>query len=134
MSTSLLKKSLKLFEEEEKLDKTKSNKTNSKARSGSAVYKKKQATLKDRKVKSALESFIKKNPKEDKTLDNLAALAKISLKNTVSKASTNKILDYHLKKSRKVADTQPKKKEEKSVFTDADFHKFEREYFVKGKF
>jgi len=149
MSTSLLKKSLKLFEEEEKVDKIKSNK----ARPNHPANKKKQATLKDRKVKSALDSFIKKNRKEDKTLENLAVLEKISLKKTVSQDSANKvnsfvwlcsftsylmlfflqILNYHLKKSRKVTKVEPKKEAEKSVFTDEDFRKFELEYFVKGK-
>jgi len=127
MSKSLLKKSLKLFDEEEKPDKAKSNKAR-------PIAQKKQATLKDRKVKSALDSFIKKNRKEDKTLQNLAALEKISLKNTVSKDSASKILNYHLKKSRKVTEVEPKKEVEKSVFTDEDFQKFEKEYFVKGKF
>jgi len=129
MSTSLLKKSLKLFEEEGKVDKIKSNK----ARPNHPANKKKQATLKDRKVKSALDSFIKKNRKEDKTLENLAVLEKISLKKTVSQDSANKILNYHLKKSRKVTKVEPKKEAEKSVFTDEDFRKFELEYFVKGK-
>jgi len=91
MSTSLLKKSLKLFEEEENSDKTKPNLTKNKARSAGSIIKKKQATLKDRKVKSALESFIKKNPKEDNTLQNLAVLEKITLKNTLSKKSTDQV-------------------------------------------
>lgn len=88
MSKSLLKKSLKLFDEEEKPDKAKSNKAR-------PIAQKKQATLKDRKVKSALDSFIKKNRKEDKTLQNLAALEKISLKNTVSKDSASKVNSFN---------------------------------------
>merc|ERR1712136_26383 len=129
MSTSLLKKSLELFDEEGKTDRTKSNK----GRPARTIVKNKQATLKDRKVKSALESYTKKNRKEDRTLGNLAVLEKISLKNSVSQDSANKILKYHLQKSRKVVEAEPKKEAEKSVFTDEDFRKFQQEYFVKGK-
>ena len=105
-------------------------------------------------MKSALESYTKKNRKEDRTLGNLAVLEKISLKNSVSQDSANKvnvcmtyseciylqcalfvlqILKYHLQKSRKVVEAEPKKEAEKSVFTDEDFRKFQQEYFVKGK-
>jgi len=129
MSTSLLKKSLELFDEEGKTDRTKSNK----GRPARTIVKNKQATLKDRKVKSALESYTKKNRKEDRTLGNLAVLEKISLKNSVSQDSANKILKYHLQKSRKVVEAEPKKEAEKAVFTDEDFRKFQQEYFVKGK-
>jgi hypothetical protein len=38
-----------------------------------------------------------------------------------------------LKKQRKVYDKNQEKKVETSVFTDADFDKFEQEYFVKAK-
>ena len=96
MSTSLLKKSLKLFEDNEaKRDKsTKSKpvlKVKSASRKSSNIIKK-QATLKDRKVKSALEVFVKKHQKQDKTLENLALLDKLSQKQSVTQESANKVL------------------------------------------
>ena len=83
MSASLLKKSLKLFEEETNTDKS--------VKKRNKVISQKQASLKDKKIKSALEAYIKKNPKEDKTLENLAVLQKISLKDTVTKESSDKV-------------------------------------------
>jgi len=92
MSTSLLKKSLRLFEGEHKVDASSNKKKKiSRLSGGSSDIKAKQATLKDKKVKSAIEAFVKKNPKEDKTLQNLAVLDKLSQKNSVSQASAKKV-------------------------------------------
>ncbi len=91
MSTSLLKKSLKLFEEEVKHDKAtkKTPQRNVKGAIGKSV--KKQATVKDRKVKSAIDQFVKKHPKQDRTLENLALLDKLSQKKSVTQESANKV-------------------------------------------
>lgn len=43
------------------------------------------------------------------------------------------IISYQLKKQHKVYEKEQEKKIETSVFTDADFEKFEQEYFVKSK-
>ena len=93
MSTSLLKKSLRLFEDEERHDKsTKKTQRNVKGPIGKSVQGvKKQATVKDRKVKSAIDQFVKKNPKQDRTLENLALLDKLSHKKSVSQESANKV-------------------------------------------
>lgn len=95
MSTSLLKKSLRLFEGEHNSSKVESSSNKKKKLNrlsgGSSNTKAKQATLKDKKVKSAIEAFVKKNPKQDKTLENLAVLDKLSLKNSVSQASAEKV-------------------------------------------
>lgn len=95
MSTSLLKKSLRLFEDEGKRDKSTKKKqpveeTKRIAKKSSFAVKK-QATLKDRKVKSAIEVFVKKNPKQDKTLENLALLDKLSKKKPITQESANKV-------------------------------------------
>lgn len=91
MSNSLLKKGLKLFEEEEKHDKStkKTQQRNVKGAIGKSV--KKQATVKDRKVKSAIDQFVKKHPKQDRTLENLALLDKLSQKKSVTQESANKV-------------------------------------------
>ncbi|KAI9555849.1 putative active regulator of SIRT1-like [Daphnia sinensis] len=136
MSTSLLKKSLRLFEDEEKREKSVKKKSSQRKterviqKSSTAI--KKQATLKDRKVKSAIEVFVKKHPKQDKTLENLALLEKLSQKKTITEESANKIFSYQLKKQHKTIEKAPKKKENSTVFTEEDFLKFEREYFVKA--
>lgn len=95
MSTSLLKKSLKLFEDDEgKRDKSTKNKQTQKvkcANEKSSGRIKKQATLKDRKVKSAFEVFVKKHKKQDRTLENLVLLDKLSQKQPVTKESANKV-------------------------------------------
>lgn len=83
----MLKKSLRLFESELQVD----SKNKSKKTSILSHNKSKQATLKDKKVKSAIEAFVKKNPRQDKTLENLAVLDKLSLKNSVSQASAEKV-------------------------------------------
>jgi len=131
MSTSLLKKSLRLFEE--KSEKVSKSKAQNQGRKSNKVSKtpKKQPTLKDRKIKSALDAYAKKNPNEDKTEDNLAILLKLSQKKKLDKAAADKILSYHLQKHRKVVEVEPQKKKEGTVFTDEDFLKFEQEYFVK---
>ena len=151
MSTSLLKKSLRLFEE--KSEKVSKSKAHNQSRKSNKVAKtqKKQPTLKDRKIKSALDAYAKKHPNEDKTEDNLAILLKLSQKKKLDKAATDKvielttlfifhiplpincfqILSYHLQKHRKVVEVEPQKKKEGTVFTDEDFLKFEQEYFVK---
>ncbi len=153
MSTSLLKKGLKLFEKEEKHDKStkKTPQRNVKGAIGKSV--KKQATVKDRKVKSAIDQFVKKHPKQDRTLENLALLDKLSQKKSVTQESANKvrismicylanifkilidffqIFSYQLKKQRKTIEKKQKAKEQSTVFTEEDFLKFEQEYFVKG--
>ena len=83
----MLKKSLRLFESELQVD----SKNKSKKTSILSHNKRRQATLKDKKVKSAIEAFVKKNPRQDKTLENLAVLDKLSLKNSVSQASAEKV-------------------------------------------
>lgn len=134
MSTSLLKKSLRLFEDEERHDKsTKKTQRDVKGAIGKSVSVKKQATVKDRKVKSAIDQFVKKNPKQDRTLENLALLDKLSHKKSVSQESANKIFSYQLRKQRKTIEKKPHKtKAESTVFTEQDFLKFEQEYFVKA--
>lgn len=93
MSTSLLKKSLRLFEDEGKAGKQANKKQAVKEKRGAnkSSIVKKQATLKDRKVKSAIQTFVKKNPKKDRTLENLAVLDKLSKKPSVSKESAHKV-------------------------------------------
>ena len=92
MSASLLKKSLKLFEENPpKNHRAKAGaKNNSKTLNKSSNFKK-QPTLKDKKVKSALETYVQKNPRKDKTEENLAVLAKISENKNLSQDSANKV-------------------------------------------
>lgn len=136
MSTSLLKKSLRLFEDDEKREKSVKKKPSQRKvervirKSSTAV--KKQATLKDRKVKSAIELFVKKHPKQDRTLENLALLEKLSHKKTITEESANKIFSYQLRKQHKAIEKTPKKKDNSTVFTEEDFLKFEQEYFVKA--
>jgi|LakMenEpi03Aug12_release.lakeMendotaPanAssembly.Ray.scaffolds.fasta_scaffold829883_2 hypothetical protein len=97
MSTSLLKKSLRLFEDEERHHKsTKKTQRDVKGAIGKSVSVKKQATVKDRKVKSAIDQFVKKNPKQDRTLENLALLDKLSHKKSVSQESAKKV-EFHKK-------------------------------------
>ena len=161
MSTSLLKKSLRLFEADGKSNET----THKRQIKGREVQKthsttsvlKTQKGLKDRKVKSALETFVKKHKKQDRTAENLAILDKLSQKEAVTQQSAEKvshawlfkiferfkqkfflilqIFSYQLKKHNKDRKQKiAKKTTQKTVFTDEDFEKFEKEYFVKSKF
>lgn len=96
MSVSLLKKSLKLFEESTKSDKL----INLKRQPGkgkrcalitnkSAIVKT-HASLKDRKVKSAIDTFVKKHSKQDKTCKNLELLEKVQ-KQPITQDSAKKV-------------------------------------------
>ena len=82
MSASLLKKSLKLFEQEE-TGKSTGNK-------GGKVQKR---SKKNKPVKSALETYLEKNPKKDKTQENLELLGRIK-KEAFTQASADKVRFY----------------------------------------
>ena len=97
MSTSLLKKSLRLFEDEPKSDRLngqkqrpgKGKRTNT---TGKSPGVKRQASLKDRKVKSAIDVFVKKHLKQDKTSENLLLLEKIQKQSVVTQESANRVI------------------------------------------
>lgn len=123
---------MKLFEEKpnKKVEKDKVKKN--KSRAVFASNARKQPTLKDKKVKSALDIFVQKNLKSDNTVQNLAVLNQVSQQNKLPQDSLEKIFSYHWKKDRKIVEAPLPEKKETSVFTEEDFLKFEQEYFVKS--
>ncbi|XP_063796585.1 active regulator of SIRT1 isoform X2 [Pseudophryne corroboree] len=89
---------------------------------------KQRATAKDRVIKSAVEEYMK-HTAQDHLEQNLRYMlgSRTATKNDV----VSKVLNHH--RGRKARDRQMKKKkraQEKSVFSDADFKRFEKEYFA----
>ncbi|XP_075039026.1 active regulator of SIRT1 [Mixophyes fleayi] len=88
---------------------------------------KQRATAKDRVIKSAVEEY-KKHTAQDHLARNLQYMLGSS---TVAKKDVvSKILNQHC--GRKARDRQVRKKktvQDKTVFSDADFKRFEKEYF-----
>jgi len=134
MSSSLVRKALLDMEAEEEKELMKKHpRTSSEQGLKLRKQQKRKATLKlktsvkDLKMKCVLDEF-KSKRNEDMTDDNLAFLQKISNIATADSAVVQKVI--HHQTGRK--GEKPKKKvEEKSVFTEEDFAKFEKEYFVK---
>ncbi|XP_067875621.1 ribosomal protein S19 binding protein 1 [Heterodontus francisci] len=89
--------------------------------------KKNKATVKDKVVKSALEEYWKKKA-VDHTEENLQYM--LGCKYLTESSITQKVLTHS--QGRKAKDRPKEKevrKEEKSVFSESEFRKFEREYF-----
>uniref|UniRef100_UPI00398F5075 active regulator of SIRT1 n=1 Tax=Pristiophorus japonicus TaxID=55135 RepID=UPI00398F5075 len=89
--------------------------------------KKNKATVKGKVVKSALEEYWKK-----KAVDHTEANLKYMLGSTFLTESsvTRKVLAHSRgRKAKDLPEKKQVKKEEKSVFSESEFRKFEREYF-----
>ncbi|KAF0309310.1 Active regulator of SIRT1 [Amphibalanus amphitrite] len=88
-------------------------------------------TVKGKKYKSALDEYNKQKPK-DNTKDAIKFLNLLSSKKTSTKV-VEQVSEYQQRRSvKKVKQEQQKKKqkEAKSCFSEEDFARFEREYFV----
>ncbi|XP_060705292.1 ribosomal protein S19 binding protein 1 [Hemiscyllium ocellatum] len=88
---------------------------------------KNKATVKGKVIKSALEEYQKKKA-ADHTEENLQYM--LGARFLTESKVTQQVLNYS--QGRKAKDRPEKKevkKERKSVFTESDFRKFEREYF-----
>ncbi|XP_038639371.1 ribosomal protein S19 binding protein 1 [Scyliorhinus canicula] len=89
--------------------------------------KKNKATVKDKVFKSALDEYWKKKA-ADHTEENLQYM--LGSKFLTEDSVTQKVLAYNQgRKAKDRPETEEAKKEEKSVFTESEFRKFEREYF-----
>ncbi|KAI3353457.1 hypothetical protein L3Q82_019982 [Scortum barcoo] len=89
---------------------------------------KSKATVKDKRIKSAVEEFRKKQRKSQMSA-NLRYFMETGYKATDS--DTLKILNHSTgRQSRNRADRPPKKtKEPQSLFTEEEFQQFQKEYF-----
>lgn len=86
-----------------------------------------RATAKDRVVKSAIEEY-KKHASQDYLAQNLKYM--LGSRSVANKNVVKEILNQHC--GRKARDQKVKKKkrvQQKSVFSDSDFKRFEKEYF-----
>lgn len=96
---------------------------------------KRNRIAKEKRDNNALENF-KKKAKKDNTRENVQLLLQLSsgITSTVKKGELQEILSYQkgrLSKNNPIAPRQ--RKQEKTVFTEADFAKFEKEYIPKHK-
>ncbi|KAG8556603.1 hypothetical protein GDO81_018130 [Engystomops pustulosus] len=90
-----------------------------------------RASAKNRVIKSAVEEY-KKRQSQDHLAQNLKYI-RLSAKNMVAEGVCKRILSHHSgRKSKDQQKTKKKKVQQKSVFTDQDFQKFQREYFGKS--
>ncbi|CAJ1053341.1 ribosomal protein S19 binding protein 1 [Xyrichtys novacula] len=89
---------------------------------------KSKATVKDKKIKSAVEEFRKKQRKNQMST-NLKYFMKTDCKATSS--DTLKILSHSTGRQSRNRPKKPAKenKESQSLFTEAEFQQFQREYF-----
>ncbi|XP_020375101.1 ribosomal protein S19 binding protein 1 isoform X2 [Rhincodon typus] len=88
---------------------------------------KSKATVKGKVVKSALEEYWKKKA-ADHTEENLQYM--LGARFLTESKVTKKVLNYSQgRKAKDRPEEKEVKKEEKSIFTESDFRKFEREYF-----
>ncbi|XP_069087389.1 active regulator of SIRT1 [Pleurodeles waltl] len=89
-----------------------------------------KATVKGKMVKSAIDEYLKRH-RTDNLQKNLQYMLKAKF--VTDGTVTKEVLSQN--RGRKASDRppeKPKEKEEPSIFTDADFKRFEREYFGGG--
>lgn len=143
MSAALLRRGLELLDSQEKdgVSAKKTTKTDIHSlgtkKTGSRRQRLQQqrqrhdkSTVKGKVVKSAIDEYLKRH-RTDNLQKNLQYMqrAKFVTDSTVTK----EVLSQN--RGRKASDRppeKPKEKEEPSIFTDADFKRFEREYFGRG--
>lgn len=150
MSASLIRRGLELFDDDfkdaSKVKKKKKQQTPSSATVMELVSTKRQgvtkqvkrlqglgpgkskATVKDKKIKSAVEEFKKKQGKSQMSA-NLKYFMDTDCK--AEKSDTSKILNHNLgRQSRNRRESlQRKTKEPESLFTEEEFQQFQKEYF-----
>jgi hypothetical protein len=153
MSTSLLRHELtseieqldKRYNEKPNSTKNKTKKSNSASRGVKSHVKKYKANPKvdqlANSLQSSQESVDLANKK--KTQANIEKLLKLSASTAAKGLAVNSILEYtevgkrsYEPKGRTLLDRPAKSKKQKvesSIFTDQDFEKFSREYFVNSK-
>ncbi|XP_061587495.1 ribosomal protein S19 binding protein 1 [Cololabis saira] len=147
MSASLVRRGLELLSDDIKdVSKKKKHQTPSSAKVMDLVSTKRQgvtrqvkrlqgrlgpgkskATVKDKRIKSAVEEFRKNQGKS-----HLSANLEYFMKTTrrTSDSDTKKILSYNSgRQSRNLPDVPMKTKEPESVFTEEEFQQFQKEYF-----
>ncbi|KAM9483402.1 active regulator of SIRT1 isoform 1-T1 [Clarias gariepinus] len=89
--------------------------------------RKNKATVKDKQIRNALEEY-KKKQKKSQLDSNLQYFLKTTHK--MQETCTNKIVQQNAGRlSRHQPEKRVKKQEEQSIFTEAEFQKFEQEYF-----
>ncbi|XP_074520482.1 active regulator of SIRT1 [Halichoeres trimaculatus] len=153
MSASLLKRGLELFEDVSKdASKLKKKKKQQQTPSSATVMElvstkrqgvtkqvkrlqgqgpsKNKATVKDKKIKSAIEEFKKKQRKSQMSA-NLKYFMETGCK--AEDSDTSKILNHNLgRQSRDRREPLERKtKEPESIFTEEEFQQFQKEYFGK---
>ncbi|XP_068177219.1 active regulator of SIRT1 [Antennarius striatus] len=135
MSASLLKRSLELLSDDVKVPERQQQLTPNSGVSrpgkrppGRPGPGRSKATVKDKRVRSAVEEYRKKQKKSNMTA-NLKYFMETSCK--ASSSDTLKILHQHSgRQSRHRPDNTPKKtKEPQSLFTEEEFLQFQQEYF-----
>ncbi|KAF7651878.1 hypothetical protein LDENG_00104240 [Lucifuga dentata] len=86
-----------------------------------------KATVKDKRIKSAVEEFRKKQRKSQMSV-NLKYFLESSYK--ASDSDTSKILNQNTgRQSRNRPDRPAKQKQQPSLFTEEDFQQFQKDYF-----
>lgn len=125
MSVSLVKKSLDLVS-------THDSSVQKKKKNLKPIKKAKQPDGKSNAVKvvERIREKSKQENSQDKIESNVQRLLRLSQTETLHKKLENKLIDKITKsKTKKECD---KKKKQQSAFTEEDFAKFEKEYFVDG--
>lgn len=123
MSISLVKKSLNLVDTETRTSDANFNSPKRNKSRKRQIDGKKEATAVVQKIREK-----SKIEKEINRIDvNVQKLLNLSQTNQINKKSENKLLDNLTKKRKRKCGSS---KEQKTVFTEEDFAKFEREYFV----
>ncbi|KAF7711190.1 ribosomal protein S19 binding protein 1 [Silurus meridionalis] len=91
--------------------------------------RKNKATVKDKQIRNALEEYQKKQ-KKSQLSSNLEYFLESSCKTQDS--CTKKIVQQNVGRQSRYHPEKPVKKQEKqSIFTEAEFQKFQQEYFSK---
>ncbi|KAI7807436.1 ribosomal protein S19 binding protein 1 [Triplophysa rosa] len=128
MSASVIRRGLELFSEKD----GETHKQKKISRNKQRVHRqtvKSKTTVKDKHIKSAVDEYRKKQ-KKNQLSSNLAYF--LAADNKTQTKHVGKIIQQHSgRRACHQADLPVNKPEEKSVFTEQEFQKFQKEYFSK---